>query len=190
MSELLNSTKDYSIRPNHIGYIGSISRSRGIEYLVGSLVGTNIKLDLAGSFSDISLDELKQLNGFDNVNYLGVLNRTEISNLLNNIKIGMVTLLPTPSYIESLPIKMFEYMLAAIPIITSNFTYWEDIVISNNCGIMVDPTDYQQIKLAIDYLLSNQDISINMGQNGKNAVLNKYNWGIEVAKLICLYDSL
>jgi glycosyltransferase involved in cell wall biosynthesis len=190
LSELIADNKDYLLRKNHICYIGSISRTRGIEYLIESLAGTNIQLDLAGKFSDISLDELRKINGFDNVNYLGVLNRIDIVELLNNIKIGMVTLLPTPSYIESLPIKMFEYMLAGIPIITSNFPFWQDIVVSSNCGIMVDPSDCQQIKTAINYLLANQDIAINMGQNGKNAVLNKYNWDLEVTKLFSLYDSL
>jgi glycosyltransferase involved in cell wall biosynthesis len=190
LSELIADNKDYLLRKNHICYIGSISRTRGIEYLIESLAGTNIQLDLAGKFSDISLDELKKINGFDNVNYLGVLNRTDIVELLNNIKIGMVTLLPTASYRESLPIKMFEYMLAGIPIITSNFVYWEDIVMGNNCGIMVDPTNIEQIRSSIEYLFRNIDIAINMGQNGKNAVLNKYNWGIEVTKLFSLYTNL
>jgi glycosyltransferase involved in cell wall biosynthesis len=190
LSELKISNKNYSLRSNNICYIGSISRTRGVEYLIQSLANTNIKLELAGSFSGISYDDLKQLRGFENINYLGVLNRQEIVNLLNDVKIGVVTLLPTKSYIESLPIKMFEYMLAGIPIITSNFILWEDVVIGNNCGIMVDPINIIGIRNACEYLLNNPDVAENMGINGRNAVLSKYNWDIESVKLISLYHDL
>ena len=51
-------------------------------------------------------------------------------------KIGLVTLLPTPSYVESLPIKLFEYMAAGMPVIASDFSR---LVIDPNRG-EEDPT--------------------------------------------------
>jgi glycosyltransferase involved in cell wall biosynthesis len=81
-------------------------------------------------------------------------------------------------------------MLAGIPIITSNFILWEDVVIGNNCGIMVDPINIIGIRNACEYLLNNPDVAENMGINGRNAVLSKYNWDIESVKLISLYHDL
>ena len=41
----------------------------------------------------------------------------------------MVTLLPNENYLDSLPIKMFEYMSAAMPVIASDFEDWRLIVL-------------------------------------------------------------
>lgn len=190
LSEFKVNNKQYNRRNNSICYIGSISKTRGIEYLVQSLANTSIKLDLAGSFSGVTEANLKQISGYDNVNYLGLLNREQIISLLDNVKIGVVTLLPTPSYIESLPIKMFEYMLAGIPIVTSNFLLWKKIVIDNNCGIMVDPTNIMEIRNACQYLLDNPIIAEEMGLNGQKLVLTKYNWEEESKKLLILYKNI
>jgi len=51
----------------------------------------------------------------------------------------MVTLHPTPNHLESLPIKMFEYMAAGLPVIASDFPVWRDIVDRFQCGLLVDP---------------------------------------------------
>jgi glycosyltransferase involved in cell wall biosynthesis len=62
---------------------------------------------------------------------------------------GLVTLLPMPSYIDALPIKMFEYMSAELPVIASNFSLWRGIVEQARCGVCVDPSDPADIAAAI-----------------------------------------
>ena len=89
------------------------------------------------------------------VNELGFLNRQEIADLLANSKIGMVTLYPKINYIESLAVKMFEYV-AVIPVITSG-TSLKEIVESNNCGICVDPLDPKEIEELFSILLIIQE---------------------------------
>lgn len=175
-------------RQNTMCYIGSISKTRGIEAIIASCVVSHIPLELAGIFSgDISLDELKSRTGGEYINYLGILNRAQITSLLQKVKIGLVTLLPTPSYVESLPIKMFEYMLAGIPLIASNFPLWQEIVGKYDCGILVDPNNPEQIAQAALELIANQDRSRQMGINGRNAVLEYFNWEQEQKKLINFY---
>jgi glycosyltransferase involved in cell wall biosynthesis len=175
-------------REDSMCYIGSISKTRGIVPIINSSAISHIKLELAGIFSgDINLDELKELAGSNYLNYLGVIGRQGISNLLQKVKIGMVTLFPTPSYVESLPIKMFEYMLAGIPVIASNFPLWQEIVAKYDCGILVNPEDSVEIAYAAKELLDNQDKARQMGINGRNAVLEHFNWEQEQEKLINFY---
>lgn len=181
----------FSARKNIICYIGSISKPRGIIPLIESLKLSKIHLELAGSISsDLSYEELKHLSGFDYVNYHGILNRNEIITLLGKVKIGLVTLLPTPSYVESLPIKMFEYMLAGIPVIASNFPLWADIIEKYKCGILVDPSSPYAIANASEYLINHDDIAEEMGLNGQNAVLKHFNWEQEELKLLNFYQTL
>ena len=40
----------------------------------------------------------------------------------------------------------------------------------------MDPHNSQQIKEAIQYLVENKEMAYQMGQNGRRAVLEEYNW--------------
>ena len=183
----LNSKKSI----NHIVYSGGISKQRGIVEIIKAIENSEIKLLLAGEFLDPNLEkELNALKGWGNVNYLGFLNRSEISSLYQKANIGMVTLHPTLSYKDSLPVKMFEYMAAGIPIIASDFEKWKEIIINHNCGMTVNPNDSIEIKKAIDYLISNPFEARKMGENGIKAVKEIYNWSIEEKKLLALYRTL
>jgi glycosyltransferase involved in cell wall biosynthesis len=105
-------------------------------------------------------------------------------------KAGVVTFLPAPNHIDSQPNKMFEYMSAGLPIITSNFPLWKEIVEGNSCGICVNPLESKEIAEAIEYIVSHPKGAEQMGQNGKRAVLEKYNWQVEEKKLFEVYEEL
>jgi glycosyltransferase involved in cell wall biosynthesis len=101
-----------------------------------------------------------------------------------------VTLHPIINYLDALPIKMFEYMSAGIPVIASDFDLWRTIVEESKCGLCVDPMDPAAIASAIDYLVGHRAEAEKMGENGRQAVLSRYNWAREEAKLIEFYDRL
>jgi glycosyltransferase involved in cell wall biosynthesis len=90
----------------------------------------------------------------------------------------------------SLPVKMFEYMAAGIPVIASNFPLWQEIFSTSECGICVNPLDPKAIGEAIQYLMDHPDEAEQMGRNGRKAVEEKYNWVIEEKKLLDLYAGL
>jgi len=97
---------------------------------------------------------------------------------------------PTTNYFESLPVKMFEYMSAGIPVIASNFPLWKEIVEGNKCGICIDPQSPEEIAKAVEYLLNNPEIAKQMGENGRKVVEEKYNWENEGKKLLEVYSIL
>lgn len=179
-------------RKNEICYIGGITKIRGIIELVQALnLIPEIKLNLAGPISPVSLrEELEALPAWKNVKDYGFVDRKTIVEILNKSKVGVVTLHPQENYLDSLPIKMFEYMYAGIPVIASNFPLWEKIVNDNNCGICLDPFDIQAIADSISLLLNDDEKSKQMGENGRNAVLNQFNWENEEKKLVELYLNL
>ena len=102
----------------------------------------------------------------------------------------MVTLHPTLNYKDSLPVKMFEYMAAGIPIIASNFSKWKEIIDEYKCGITVDPNSPEDIKKGILRLINNPKLAQKMGENGRKAINKTLNWNVEEKKLIELYTTL
>ncbi|MEG0692149.1 MAG: glycosyltransferase, partial [Oscillospiraceae bacterium] len=179
---------DGKTRENKVCYIGGITKIRGLFEMVDAVEGLDVKLVLAGAFETEELkQQAEQRPGYKNVDFKGFLNREGIREVLSTSKAGLVTLYPTPTYVLSLPIKMFEYMIAEIPVIASDFPYWQDIVDDAKCGLCVNPLDVDEINAAIAYIIKNDDIAQEMGQNGRRMVLEKYNWDIEKKKLIALY---
>ena len=176
-----------------VSYVGGISAIRGIRQVVQAMehVQSDITLSIAGEFTEKSLaDEVRKYPAWKRTNELGYLNRPDVRDLLSVSLGGIVTLQPTINYIDSLPVKMFEYMSAGIPVIASNFPLWREIIEGNNCGICVDPLDPIAIAAAIDTLAMDPERARQMGRNGQKAVLEKFNWSAEEKKLVNLYEEL
>ena len=190
-SKLLSySNKDNKM--NEVCYIGGISKIRGIKELMKALEFVdNIRLNLAGNFESSKLEEeVRSMKGWEKVNYYGFVGREEVYEIMVRSKAGLVTLYPTIISLNGLPVKLFEYMLAGLPVIASNIPLWREIVEGNNCGICVDPLNPKEIAEAIKYILEHPEEAKKMGENGRRAVLEKYNWEKESEKLVRLYKGL
>ncbi len=191
VNELYKETP-WNEKKDEVCYIGGIAKIRGIEEIVQALEFLpNVKLNLAGEFSEKSLKEkVMTYQSWKQVNYHGFLNRQGVTKILELSKAGLVVLHPTLNYIDSLPIKMFEYMSARVPVIASNFPLWKEIVEGNQCGICVDPLDPKAIAEAIEYILKNPTEAQKMGENGRKAVEKKFNWSFEEKKLLKIYKEI
>lgn len=180
-------------QPNEICYIGSIAGIRGAREMIQALELTHpkVQLNLVGAFAEPNLEnELAAYPGWAQVRSLGMQGRDGVREVLSRSQVGLVTLHPTPNYLDSLPIKMFEYMSAGIPVIASNFPLWERILRDCDCGLSVNPLDPQQIATAIEALVMNPQRASEMGTNGQTAVRERYNWAIEEQKLKMFYQRL
>ncbi len=189
----LDENTAWEAKKNEISYIGGISTIRGIHQIIDAMsyVSTEVKLNLAGPFSETGLlEKVKQRPGWKKVTYHGVLDRTQVSGILSHSKAGLVTFLNAPNHTDAQPNKMFEYMSVGIPVITSDFPLWKKIVEGNHCGVTVNPENPEEIANAIDKILSDDKLAHQMGKNGKAAVAGKYNWKKEEVKLIEMYNQI
>jgi glycosyltransferase involved in cell wall biosynthesis len=176
-----------------VAYVGAISQTRGIREIVAAMGLTKAActLELAGRFAPPGLkDEMASRPQWRHVRFHGQIDRDEVRNLLQRCFAGLVTLHPTASYLDSLPVKMFEYMGAGLPVIASDFPLWRDIVQRHGCGVCVDPRDPAAIAAAIDNLAARPAEAARMGANGRLAIETVYNWAPELDKLLRLYDQL
>jgi glycosyltransferase involved in cell wall biosynthesis len=191
LGELANETP-WSEKKDEVCYVGGIAKIRGIKEIVKAIGMTkDIKLNLAGSFSEKDVEEeVKNYDGWKNVNELGFLNRDEVLTVLSKSKVGLVTLHPIINYIDALPVKMFEYMAAGIPIISSDIKLWKNIIDNAQCGICVNPLNPNKIADAIQYIINNPKEAEQMGINGRDAVVKKYNWDIEEKNLFKVYKDI
>ncbi|MBC7080576.1 MAG: glycosyltransferase family 4 protein [Methanothrix sp.] len=185
----------YTSRPLKVAYVGGITVIRGIREMVQAMAllpnTPNAKLVLAGTFTPPALEEeVRRLPGWERVEFMGWQDRSGVARVLGQVRAGLAVLQPTRNYVEGWPVKLFEYMSAGLPVVASDFPLWKEIVEGNECGITVNPLDPKEIAQAIEYLLTHPEEAQEMGQNGRQAVLEKYNWEREAAKLLKLYEEL
>lgn len=192
LSEFIHLENNFGDKEIDLIYIGGISAERGLfEMIKIANERPSIKISLCGRF--ISSEEEKKANQmmkYDNIKFKGMLNRKEIQRELEKAKIGLVLLEKNERFSESLPIKMFEYMAAGIPVIATEFKLWENIINESSAGLCLDPKDTNDIIKNIEMLLSNSSLMKQMGDSGRNYVTEKYNWENEEKKLLNLYKKL
>ncbi|SMO66580.1 glycosyltransferase family 4 protein [Melghirimyces algeriensis] len=180
---------------NRILYVGGISYLRGyremvkmMDYLSPSL---NAELHLIGPLQHIKPEDRNEEQLQKNGVYLhGRIPFEEVHRWLARGKVGLVCLHPVENYRESLPIKLFEYMSAGLPVVATNFPLWREIVEGSGAGVTVDPLNPEEMAEKVTEILTNDQRRKQMGKNGERAYRNVYNWNVEEKKLIQLYQKL
>lgn len=93
------------------------------------------------------------------------------------------------SYYLCSPNKLFEYVIAGIPVIASDFPELKDVVDRFKIGVTFDPEDPKDIARAADEILRNPQRAADMRRNTA-AAADAFNWENESAKLLELYRTL
>ncbi|CAB3900991.1 hypothetical protein LMG26846_04507 [Achromobacter insuavis] len=185
-------TSSADVDTRSICYIGGVTRVRGAVEMIRALEHTNARLILAGPMeSDAFYAELRALPGWNKIDYRGVLDRDAIRQVLSEAQLGLVLLHPVPNYLDALPVKMFEYMAAGVPILASDFPLWRGILESSGTGYCVDPLDPNAIADAIESMLSmspEQRQAIRLACY--KAAKDTYNWRNEEVKLLATYNAI
>jgi lipopolysaccharide/colanic/teichoic acid biosynthesis glycosyltransferase/glycosyltransferase involved in cell wall biosynthesis len=124
------------------------------------------------------------------VEYTGRLSRSQVAELLARAKVGLFLLHPLPCKVNGLPTKLFEYMAAGLPVVASDFPYWRKLIEGAECGLCVNPLNPASAAEALVWLLRHPAQAAQMGQNGRRAIAENYNWERESEGLITTYAEL
>ncbi len=177
-------------------YIGWLSFERAFDTLVTSLsqltiTHPNFIVHLFGrrTFADADLAELPHFTHVrKQLRFYGYTDQRIAFPYSVGATAGLALLKPIGDYPDSYTTKLFEYMALGLPVITSDFALYRDVVERHNCGLCVSANDPVQITTALVYLIEHADKARAMGQQGREAVEQFYNWTSEADKLLRYYD--
>lgn len=104
--------------------------------------------------------------------------------------IGNADIICLPSYREGLPKVLLEAASCAKPIIASDVPGCREIVQNQYNGILVPPRDFHSLADAIKILVNDQKKRIEMGQRGREIVIENFSENIVVQKTKDLYKKV
>jgi len=176
-------------------YFGGIGKRRGIITCIEAMrklskTNRNIKLLLIGPIDKheqqffqkyFSHEEIKE-----NIIYFAWKDIKHLPSYINISDICLSPIVKNAQHESGVANKIFQYMLYEKPLIVSNCKPQEEIINNENCGVSFRSEDSDDLVEKINYLIANKDLCIEMGKNGKKAVLEKYNlenFGKELARI-------
>jgi glycosyltransferase involved in cell wall biosynthesis len=181
-----------------LGYIGTVRPDRGSKTMFRALgilqqEGYNAALECVGPAASGHKEELSELQsnlGLQDVRMPGYLPPDQGWKRMARCHVGIAMLKKTPNFVGSYPTKLFEYMALGLPVITSDIPMYQDVVEDSGCGLAADPESPRDVAEKIATLISDPERARRMGEEGRKAVQENFNWGKEGRKLIEFYDTI
>lgn len=191
-----------SIRGFKLIYAGLILPARGISVLLEAM-----RLLHKRGLDDVYLfligpatwpAYIRHIQGFcenqglpPRVRYLGYVPHGEVGRYLAGADVGLCPRLPTRQQIRpGLQTKLFEYMLAGLPVIASDLIHDLRYVREAGCGLTAGSQAPWAWADAVAWLRSHPEAARAMGRRGQLTALSRHTWRREETQLLSLYQAL
>ena len=178
-------------------YVGGINYHRGIQYVIQAISllkkkGIEVHFDLVGDGSYLA--DIKQLINElkvqDNVTVHGYKHYTQICDIYESAHVALIPHVKSGHTDNTIPHKIFQYLYAGIPMIVSNCNPLVRIVNETESGVSY-PYDSPEAWAAIgSRFYAHPELLDDYIHHGRQAVIDKYNWKVDGARLVKLYEGL
>ena len=142
---------------------------RAIDILIKE--GRNIRLHIIGAGPDQGSlqDEASKLNIQSSVVFHGPVSQDEIRKHYQNADIFILA-----SFAEGIPVVLMEAMAMEIPCISTHINGIPELIRNGIDGILVIPSDVQELAGAIGCLIDNTSLREKLGKAGRQRIIEKY----------------
>jgi glycosyltransferase involved in cell wall biosynthesis len=184
--ETFNIPKDKTI----FLYQGGLSSGRGIEILLDTfkLIDDNKSVIVFMGYGELEEQIIKVSNEENNIYFHKAVTPDILLDYTSSADFGISTIEDSClSYRYCLPNKMFEYLMADLPVIVSNLYEMKRLVENNNIGVVAKENTPQGLKQAIG-----EAIKLDKDELNKNIqkVKQVYNWEEQEKVLLKAYKEL
>lgn len=178
-------------------YVGGFDIHRGLESVIKSVPFiikkiSDFKLVLVGDGANLnSLKELSQKLKVENyISFEGWQNHSKLPSYIKAADVCLIPHLKTQHTDNTIPHKLFHYMLLKKPILSSNCIPIERILKDANAGEIYKSSDSNDLAEKAISIFNNETLLKQYGENGYKAVIEKYNWNETSKNLNELYNNI
>ncbi len=180
-----------------ICYIGGFGQHRGIHTAISAMPKIlkeipNARLLLVGKGPNeaVLLELTKRMGISHAVDFTGWQPFEKVPSYTAASRVCIIPHIASGHTNSTIPHKLFQAMAMAKPVIVSSAKPLERIVHETRSGLVYPSGDAKALADAVIKIWQDDNLEITLGEAGKKAVKNKYNWKLEEKKLINLYNRL
>lgn len=171
-------------------YQGSIQENRGIEPAIDAVeLLDDVVLVIVGyGYYRDALEKLvAERRLADRVRFYGPIPNHELLHWTASADVGLCNIVNASlSYYTTLPNKLFEYMMAEVPVLGSDSPGIGRVVEETGVGEVVDPVDPESLAAATRKILADPEPYKAACRRARD----RYNWETESTKLLGVYERL
>ncbi|WP_031547908.1 glycosyltransferase [Salinicoccus luteus] len=174
-------------------YQGGLQAGRGLELLIEAMEqidgGTLVFLG-EGKLKPILQNMVKDRGLEERVKFHPKVPLNELPSYTSNAYLGFQVLQNTCfNHYSASSNKLFEYIMAHVPVISNDFPEIEKVVETEKVGLSIDSSRTDEIAQAVNRLLRDEDLRNELSDNCRRAKY-RYNWTNEKKKLLEIYEGL
>lgn len=180
-----------------IFYGGAINKHRGLQVVLNAIKinadkGIDVSLWIvgAGSFKKTLEDLSESLDISSHIRFFGHRPFSEMLEILAESDVAIIPHIRTDNNDASSPNKLYQYMYLNKPIISSDCTSLKRIITETKTGFIYKHDSAGDLASLIEKLTRDNSLLTEIQDNGRKAVLEKYNWNIDSQRLIEAYRQL
>ena len=163
-------------------YAGTYAQKDGVVYLIKAFLkvisdGYNCKLILTGKGRDCDMKVLNLVEGNPNVEYLGRVSDERLNEVLLSSDILTMTRENSRFANCGFPFKLSEYLATGNVVLATKVSDVGIYLKHLENAYLVEPENIDQIASGIEYLISNQNRAVEMGEKGLDVA--KLSFGID-----------
>ena len=175
--------------PKRFLFHGRLHPQKGVDILLqaASILGEDVFIDIAGSGHMHSeyLSMSKRLGISHRITFHGELRWGEIEELMQRSVASVV-----PSIIvETFCLSAAEAQACGRPVIASDAGGLKDIVVPDKTGYLIKPGDHQALALAMQCIIDDRAMAVQMGRNGWERMRDKFSLSTHLAQLEAVYAA-
>ena len=181
-------------------HLGSQEKSRGTLVMLAAFqqileAMPAAQLLLVGPFHPAShrqevQSEINRLKLEKSVRIMGKVPFSDVAYFLQQSAIGWIALKDVPKYQKNIPTKLFEYMAAGLPIVSSDLIPSRPYIKNGENGYLVTPDDPTQLAQATLNILHNPSRAQYMSKMNRDRVRSTYNWNEMEKRLLTFYQTV
>ena len=180
-----------------ISYIGGFGRHRGIHTAISAMPKilsetSSARLLLVGSGPyEVELKELARKKGVElAVEFTGWQPFYLVPSYIAATEVCLIPHIASGHTNTTIPHKIFQCMSMGKPVVVSSAKPLERIVKETGAGLVYPSGDAEALAEAVIKIYRDSELATRLGEAGKKAVRQKYNWEAEAEKLVSLYQDL
>lgn len=175
-------------------YHGTITRKRGIHNVIKALaLLTDVKVEFKilskkENESEI-LNYARRQGVIDRVHFHSEIDYEKVPEWINDGDVGILPFPNWPGWNTSSPIKLFEYLACAKPVIVTRIPAHVDVLGNNNFGFWADTGSPKDLSVAIRAVYDSRLNLPAVGESARIFVQKEYTWKNQAHKLKEFIDS-